>query len=322
MRRLEPKSVRDLRRVVLMLMPLYALALLALNGTQGDGWRDYEAFLAALKAVNWVPLYYHFRVPGTNAVLSFLAQSFVYAPLGAAMALIGKGRNLGGLRPVGASALAALILAAVVEGLRLWREGLGADPTNLWIAAGAAALACHLTLWLTVSAELASRHRPKVANASGSGAAPVRNELSRLTLSSYQDLTNRVLGAGSLSREADGEDGFQYTCQGRHMVAFYGEEALAGRRPDAAHAALVARVFGDCRNGAAGVTSESLRLGGHSCVIGSGRCILPSGESMHLCVAVLDLGPTAAVHLGSGFSGHARVIDMAVRSLVEQQAQG
>jgi hypothetical protein len=312
-----------LRKMGLMLLPLYTLLVVAVLGLQGNGWRSAEGFRSTLGSVKWIPFYYHARVPLSDALLSVIAQGVVYAPIGVVLALLGSGRSLGGLRPVPASALGGLVLALAVETLRLWRAGLGADPTNLWIAAGAAALACHLTLWVLVSWGLASRHR----TSTGHGVASARVDtpmapLHPLGLSGYGRLVQTVLGVDVLARTAGDSDGYAFSYQGRQVVGYYGEVERSGRTLSAVYKAELARAFDGCAREPDEVEPRSLQINGRLCAVGSGACNLPSGESMYLSLAVLDMGEVAAVHVGSGYPDQSRVIDLTVRALVEYQSLG
>ncbi len=128
------RHARAVRWAVFGAVPAYLVLLLVLNGFTGaveSGW----AAAAKLEGTRFLPFYYHYFTTETEAMWSLLAN-------GAAYAVVGVGLWL--LRPrasrAGRAAALAAALAAVVETVKLFVPGEKPDPTNVLIAAAAAAL--------------------------------------------------------------------------------------------------------------------------------------------------------------------------------------
>ena len=69
------------------------------------------------------------------------------------------GEHAGQSRPLRYSALTAAILATFMEAGELITTGLRPDPTNIWIAAGAAMLAQRICEWAARIAENEPGHK-------------------------------------------------------------------------------------------------------------------------------------------------------------------
>lgn len=136
-------------RPVLVLAALaYAVLVAALFGR--GSWHLEEA-ADRLRALSWLPFYYHYYTSEQGALVSLLSNAALYAPIGGGLWLwlfIGGGGRSTRLPGAAAAATIAGLLAVVVEGSQLLRESGHADPTNILIAALAAPLAFRATGWL------------------------------------------------------------------------------------------------------------------------------------------------------------------------------
>lgn len=128
------RHARTLRVAVLAAAPVY-VALLAM--VQGFSGRLEPRWVAAgkLADTHFLPFYYHYFTTETAAMWSLLAQAGAYAPVGIGLWLLRPRASRSGL-----AALLAALLALAIETLKLFVPGLKPDPTNLLIAASAAAL--------------------------------------------------------------------------------------------------------------------------------------------------------------------------------------
>lgn len=111
---------------------LALLALLTLyNGAFIGPWlAPDQAWQRLLADVHFQPFYYHYYTTEMRALISLLAVSLSYAPLG----VLGWAWHV---RP-GMVALMALLLSLLMEASKLPALGTHPDPSNLWIAAAAA----------------------------------------------------------------------------------------------------------------------------------------------------------------------------------------
>jgi glycopeptide antibiotics resistance protein len=142
------RGVPWLKKGVWLAVPVYLAALPVLRGWHPGhaGRKQIEDTLASL---NWLPFYYHYFTTETNAVASFLGVTGSYAPVGVFLwALRSRpGEPAGQTRSLVYSALAAGVLAAVMEAGGLVTTGLRPDPTNTLIAMVAAMLAQRTCEW-------------------------------------------------------------------------------------------------------------------------------------------------------------------------------
>lgn len=112
---------------------LLALAgvLTLYNGAYNKPWLGLDqAWYRLQHEVRFQPFYYHYYTTEMHAVISLIAVSLCYAPLG----LLGWAWHV---RP-GVVAVMALLLSLLMECSKLLAEGTHPDPSNLWIAAAAA----------------------------------------------------------------------------------------------------------------------------------------------------------------------------------------
>lgn len=125
---------------ILLLLPFYIGFLLALNGFFSSRIAGVSAALAKLDEVHWLPFYYHYFTSETQAMHSLLTHAGAYAPIGVIVWLfrINRPRQSSLWLPAALAALTAFFM----EAMKLFLDGKKPDPTNLLIAAAAAALAC------------------------------------------------------------------------------------------------------------------------------------------------------------------------------------
>lgn len=116
--------------ITLVLLPL----LLLVNGAWRGPWLAPEqAIRRLLNDIEFLPFYYHYYTTEAQAVVSLVAVSLSYAPIG----ILGWAW----LARPGVVAILATILAAAIELSKLFSLNTHPDPTNLWIAAASS--------WLT-----------------------------------------------------------------------------------------------------------------------------------------------------------------------------
>lgn len=153
--------VDDMRRFVARHVTLlgagYIALLLMVNGWFSFGWQGVVVAQAKWSQLRLLPFYYHYYTSEAQALVSFATVSLMYAPLGALVWARGGAPSLAGI--------AAAALALVVEVSKLFLAGQRPDPTNVLIAAAAAATLVALMRWAT---------RPLSAGAPAVGPAPVR----------------------------------------------------------------------------------------------------------------------------------------------------
>jgi VanZ family protein len=113
-------------------LPGYLLVLLGVNGWFSHAWGGLTDAAATLADVRWQPFYYHYYTSEAQALLSLTSVAFSYGLIGV---WVWARRS-----PALAAALGAALRCAVVEGGKLFLAGLKPDPTNLGIAALAAAV--------------------------------------------------------------------------------------------------------------------------------------------------------------------------------------
>ena len=144
------------------------------------GWK-LEGGLARIGTVNWLPFYYHYWTTEQAAVVSVIFNAMLYAPIGAGFWLRRfweSGGHRTELRGAGRAAAAAVLFAAIVEAARLFKATAHPDPTNILIAAAAAALAFRGLGWcagcLLPDAPRARARRRPIRDGAHRGPAPSR----------------------------------------------------------------------------------------------------------------------------------------------------
>jgi VanZ family protein len=165
-----------MRVAVLLALPLYLVFLMAISGFFSSGLESRWIALAKLREVRFLPFYYHYYTSETQAMYSLLLHVAAYAPIGVAVWIFDRA---GGRIGAWIAALAAAITAFAIEALKLFLNGRRPDPTDVLIAAAAAACAYLLASRLRRSPVAGAR--PEVAS------APVSQHAERRT---------RILGAG------------------------------------------------------------------------------------------------------------------------------
>ncbi|MBS0592699.1 MAG: VanZ family protein, partial [Proteobacteria bacterium] len=128
------RHARTLRAAVLAAAPVYVVLLALVQGFSGTLEPRWVA-AGKLADTHFLPFYYHYFTTETAALWSLLAQAGAYAPVGIGLWLLRPRASRPGL-----AALLAALLALAIETLKLFVPGLKPDPTNLLIAASAAAL--------------------------------------------------------------------------------------------------------------------------------------------------------------------------------------
>ncbi len=141
----------------------YLPLLLLANGWGRGALQGPAEAAAVLARVNWLPFYYHYFSTEAVALYSLGGVALMYG-------LLALPAWLRGWRPA-ALAIAVALLAAVVEAGKLAFAGLHPDPSNVWIAAGAAAALLALLRALAV--------RPPAAAPAPAAAFPVAEALRR-----------------------------------------------------------------------------------------------------------------------------------------------
>lgn len=126
----------------------YVLALAALGGWFSGSWLPFDDAVARLANVSVMPFYYHYFSTEQAALLSVLAQSCMYAPIGLAgwaLRTVNTGQRKPGMLHTG---LFAAALALPVELGKLLVPPKHPDFTNLLIAATSAAAVYALAHWI------------------------------------------------------------------------------------------------------------------------------------------------------------------------------
>ena len=130
-----------------ILIILYLLTLLAVNGAFDREWHGLAAAQRSLAQTRFLPFYYHYFTTEQAALLSLASVALMYAPVGA----------LGWLQrwaPVMTMCMAALV-ASGIEATKLFLGGRHADPTDVLIAAFAAWATVRLLARLSTSGGVA-----------------------------------------------------------------------------------------------------------------------------------------------------------------------
>ncbi|MGA9164540.1 MAG: VanZ family protein [Thiobacillus sp.] len=122
----------------------YAGGLAWLNHWFVASWLNAGAAINRLADIHFLPFYYHYYTSEAVALSSLVFQFGLYAPLGASVWLWHErawGHSNGGWL----SALMGMLAALVIEAGKLFVPGQHPDPTNVFIAAGAAGM-CYALL--------------------------------------------------------------------------------------------------------------------------------------------------------------------------------
>ncbi|MBA4141481.1 MAG: VanZ family protein [Nitrosospira sp.] len=134
------RSLRQHARPALALGAFpYLGAVIWLNGWFSGRWLGTTEGWTRLENVNFLPFYYHYFSTETVALISLLSQAILYLPIGAGLWIWGWA-GLSGKPKANYwwPAVAAGVLASVIEAGKLFVAGKHPDPTNILIAAGAA----------------------------------------------------------------------------------------------------------------------------------------------------------------------------------------
>jgi VanZ family protein len=124
---------------IALLLPVYLGFLLALNGLFSTRIASVAAALEKLDEVHWLPFYYHYFTSETQAMHSLLTHAGAYAPIGVAVWLFRINRPK---QPsLWLPATLAAFTAFLMEAMKLFLDGKKPDPTDVLIAAAAAAFA-------------------------------------------------------------------------------------------------------------------------------------------------------------------------------------
>jgi len=129
------RGARVVKVLAALATPPYLIALAVLAGWKLTTKVDLDDALTRLDAIRFIPFYYHYYTSEAAALASLIKQALFYAPVGALLWAWGGGRRNLALVAAGLAAT----LAAVIETGRLLLSPLRPDPSNLIIAALAAA---------------------------------------------------------------------------------------------------------------------------------------------------------------------------------------
>ncbi|BCX82215.1 hypothetical protein MIT9_P1800 [Methylomarinovum caldicuralii] len=138
----------------------YLFTLLLVNAWFTAGRIPFRAGLARLTDLHFTPFYYHYYSSEPVAMASLLANLALYVPIGIAVWCRRRARRFPEAGGAGTAAWLAALLALPVETGKLWLAGHHPDPTNLLIAAAAAALAYGATAWLARTVDGSSQSIP------------------------------------------------------------------------------------------------------------------------------------------------------------------
>jgi VanZ family protein len=135
---------RRLKRLALLLAPIYLMAFVTLQGMHLHDWLAWQTGWSRLTQVHFLPFYYHYFTTETAALASLLRVAVSYAPI-SLIVWLGRGRRSHGAR---LSALLAALLATATEAAKLFQLHLHPDPTDILIAGVAAAIGYELIVWV------------------------------------------------------------------------------------------------------------------------------------------------------------------------------
>lgn len=131
----------------------YFILVLALNRWFDLPWQGIGAAMETWQRLNFIPFFYHYYVPESVAVASLVSIVGLYSPIGAGILAWRSGQS----RPVSRSVVVPVLLAVgvafIAESGKLFLAGAHPDPTNLLLAALAAALAYRILYWFFFEVE-------------------------------------------------------------------------------------------------------------------------------------------------------------------------
>lgn len=143
------RMARYFRPVILVGAVPYAVALVTLNGWFSGSWIGVHEAAARLTHLHFLPFYYHYFSTETAALLSLVRQMGTYLPIGVAYwAWRWPAGRTAILQRAWRAAGIAAGAAFIVDGGKLFVSGKHPDPTDVLIAAGAAALGYVLAVWI------------------------------------------------------------------------------------------------------------------------------------------------------------------------------
>lgn len=169
--------------LVLAILP-YLVGLASTNHWLGSPWIGAAAALDHLPGIRFTPFYYHYYTSEAVALVSLVLQAGLYAPLGAGLWLwrwVAGRKSFGLWFPVLLSAMTGI----VIEAGKLFVPGQHPDPSNVLIAASAAAITQAVLAWLFPAIRKtlipASATRPEIVASTATPEAiepsPVRVEM-------------------------------------------------------------------------------------------------------------------------------------------------
>jgi len=146
----QPLSIRAqqwIRVSAMVALPIYLLMLAVLLNGHRTHWLSWHDGLARLQDVHFLPFYYHYYTSEAVALASLLFVVVAYAPFG----MLAYLWQLGGRRHMGAAvpALLAALAATLAEFSKLFQPAEHPDPTNVLLAAVAAAATYRVLAWMS-----------------------------------------------------------------------------------------------------------------------------------------------------------------------------
>ncbi len=156
------RNLRQKTRSLLMLGIIpYLAALTWASGWFSGDWLNLSEGWLRLTQTHFLPFYYHYYSTETVALISLLFQIGLYLPVGIGCWLWHWSESADKWQhgPIWSAVIAAT-LACLAETGKLFVSGLHPDPTDIWIAAAAAATAYHLLNFMfppTTSIPITSR---------------------------------------------------------------------------------------------------------------------------------------------------------------------
>lgn len=143
---------------------LYLLALAAVNAWFEQRWTGMEHAARTLAELRFLPFYYHYYTTEQAALLSLTAVALMYAPIGLLTWITWS--------PPALAMLLAILAAGIMEGSKLFLEGLRPDPTNVLLAGLTARATAHLARRLALAARMSSRPAAAAMQAATQSAGP------------------------------------------------------------------------------------------------------------------------------------------------------